>query len=567
MNYPTIDPATAPSTAPSAALSTLGLPSRGSILRRLSMGALSCSCILALAPALMTSQALAEDEGDSFWTEFIPSTDTRLIFVSSSEGRDSNTGLTADSPVKSLEKGYALLRDGSPDWMLLKRGDTWNEPLPVWNKSGRSESEIMIVGAYGDETVRPQIRPDSISGIRIFGNIAIEHVAFVGMHIEPMDRQPDETLSAIVLLKSVDNILFEDLYVGDWGGGFNLQAYNGAVGTDVRVNGCVVVDSWSATSHAGGIYAQNIDGLTIENCVLEHNGFNEEQGADPTIYNHNMYINNGTKNVIVRNNIVANASSHGIQLRPGGVVENNLFLNNPIAVLIGGGTHPDEGGVTGRVTNNLIMYGRGISENQPRSWGIDITNIRSAEVSGNILYSALLSANSLGINMRDHRSDSFGLMDLHVHNNTVVDWPGGLTIGEPGSQSHYENILVENNSLYLNTEADNKTMMNAFDSSDSSLTIRGNHYTNIGSDDRAFNDAGRYLDSAAWSSQVDRQGVFNTGASMPGGLGIDRYMADNGISGGLDEFIELARTMSRQHFNPVIQPASVYEWHAERLPD
>ena len=562
MNYPTIDPVTDPSTA----LPTIGLPSRGSILRRLSLGALSCSCILALAPALMTNQALADDEADSFWTDFIPSTDTRLIFVSSTEGSDSNTGYTADSPVKSLAKGYALLRDGSPDWMLLKRGDTWYEPLPVWDKSGRSESEIMIVGAYGDEIERPQIRPDNVSAIRIFGSVPIEHIAFVGMHFEPKDPQASERPSGVLLLKSVDNILFEDLYVANWKGNFNLQAFDGAIGTNVRLNGCVIVDAWSDTSHAQGIYSQSIDGLTIENCVIDHNGYNDAQNAPATIYNHNMYINNGTKNVVVRNNIISNASSHGIQLRPGGVVEDNLFLSNPIAILIGGGTHPDEGGVTGSIQNNLIMYGRNITDNQPRSWGIDITNIRSAEVSNNILYSAMLTSNSNAINMRDYRDDSFGLMDLSLRNNSIINWPGGLSVGAPGSQSHYENILVESNKFYLNTASNNKSMVDLFDSSDNSITIRNNEYNHIGSDSRAFRDSGRFMDSAQWSAQAEASGVFRLNSSMPSGLGIEEYLESNGVQGGLDDFIEMARTMSRQNFQPVILPESVYDWHAERLP-
>jgi len=559
MNYPTIAPSTAPS--------TIGLPSRGSVLRRLSLGALSCSCILALAPALTSSQALADDETGSFWTEFIPSTDTRLIFVSASEGKDTNTGLTADSPVKSLEKGYTLLRDGSPDWMLLKRGDTWNEPLPVWNKSGRSESEIMIVGAYGDETSRPQIRPENVSAIRIFGSIAIEHIAFVGMHFEPKNPQESDRASGVLLLKSVNNLLFEDLYVANWNGNFNLQAFDGAVGTDVRLNGCVVVDSWSDSSHAQGIYAQALDGLVIENCVIDHNGYNDDQNAPATIYNHNLYINNGTKNVIVRNNIIANASSHGIQLRPGGMIEDNLFLSNPIAILIGGGTHPEEGGVTGSVQNNLVMYGRNITDDQQRSWGIDITNIRSVEVNNNILYSAMLTPNSNAINMRDYRDDSFGLMDLSVRNNSIINWPGGLSVGAPGAQSHYENILIESNSFYLNTALDNKTMINLFDSSDSSLTIRNNEYNHIGSDSRAFNDSGRYMDSAGWSAQAEDSGLFNLGSSMPTGLGLETYLAANGIDGDMDDFIELARTMSRQNFNPVILPQVIYDWHAEQLSD
>ena len=51
-----------------------------------------------------------------------PSPTARIIYVSSSEGNDLNSGLSPSAPVRTLEAGYDLLRDGQPDWMLLKRG-------------------------------------------------------------------------------------------------------------------------------------------------------------------------------------------------------------------------------------------------------------------------------------------------------------------------------------------------------------------------------------------------------------------------------------------------------------
>ncbi len=563
MNYPTIDPATAPSTVPS----TLGLPSRGSILRRLSLGALSCSCILALAPALMTSQALAEDEGDSIWTEFIPSTDTRLIFVSSTEGKDTNTGYTADSPVKSLAKGYALLRDGSPDWLLLKRGDTWNERFPNWNKSGRSESEIMIVGAYGDLTVRPEIRPQGEAAIQMYGSTPVEHIAFVGLHLEPKNRQENQNFAGVVLLKDADNLLFEDLYVSNFSVNFNLQAFGGAIGKNIRLNGCVVVDAWSQDSHAQGIYSQSLEGLTIENCVFDHNGYMVEHGSMPTIFSHNMYINNGSLDVVIRNNIIANASSHGIQLRPGGIIEDNLFLSNPIGILLGSGMHPEADGVTGSVQRNLIMYGRSIGDELPRSGGIDVNNVREATIASNIFYKSEIGYNGSPINLED--THNYGITNTTISHNSIIDWHGGISITAPGQNQRFENIRLENNGIYRNLAIDtiSHPLVSVFDSSDGSVTISGNTYNYIGMHFRPFMDHSRNETIDYWKANVDPSGVYSSIDSLPAGFGIDKYLEDAGETGDLQDFLAMARKMSRAHVDPLLRPQAVYTWHQSRLPD
>ena len=61
----------------------------------------------------------------SGWTTFTASNDTRKIYVST-RGSDSNPG-TISSPVKSLKKAQELARNGYPDWILLKKGDTWTD--------------------------------------------------------------------------------------------------------------------------------------------------------------------------------------------------------------------------------------------------------------------------------------------------------------------------------------------------------------------------------------------------------------------------------------------------------
>ena len=62
---------------------------------------------------------------------------------------------TPTHPCATPAKAQTLLRNGSPDWMLLKKGDKWsggmNGPTSgAWNRTGgRSAAEPMLISSYG----------------------------------------------------------------------------------------------------------------------------------------------------------------------------------------------------------------------------------------------------------------------------------------------------------------------------------------------------------------------------------------------------------------------------------
>ena len=62
---------------------------------------------------------------------------------------------------------YSLLRDGDPDWILFKRGDTFIGSFSYFNDSGRSAQEPMVVTDYGDPTLpRPVIDAQTDTAFR-----------------------------------------------------------------------------------------------------------------------------------------------------------------------------------------------------------------------------------------------------------------------------------------------------------------------------------------------------------------------------------------------------------------
>ncbi|CAN0450143.1 unnamed protein product, partial [Phaeothamnion confervicola] len=80
-----------------------------------------------------------------------PSQDQRYIYVSSSSGSDLNTGFgeapcaaPCTGPVASLAKAMTLMRNGQPDWMLLKKGDSWTAAFGELKVSGASAARPML---------------------------------------------------------------------------------------------------------------------------------------------------------------------------------------------------------------------------------------------------------------------------------------------------------------------------------------------------------------------------------------------------------------------------------------
>src|SRR5690606_8062288 len=83
-------------------------------------------------------------------------------------------------------------------------------------------------------------------------------------------------------------------------------------------------------------------------------------GAGANMFNHNLYIQYSTdgNRLIVRNNIITRASSHGVHGRPGGLFENNFFARNAVGLQMGYNGHPLAAGVKAQAIGNVITEGQ-----------------------------------------------------------------------------------------------------------------------------------------------------------------------------------------------------------------
>ena len=369
--------------------------------------------------------------------------DAVAIHVSSSAGVDGRDGLTPGTAVKTIRRGQALLRDERGDRLLLKRGDTFGETFGGWNKSGHSPDAPLVIGAYGDGP-RPRIVANN-SVFNIYRGPLLHDVVVSGLHLVAAGRDPGAPdfdpaapgHPAVRIVQPVHRLTIEDCRIEFFDGNLILtgDARKGRL-QDVAVRRCVVLDAYcTGGAHSGqGLYADKVDGLTIEECVFDHNGWNEKvPRALPNIFRHNIYISNDTTGVRVRHNVIANGASHGIQMRSGGLCEGNLFVDNAIHAFLGG----EEATFRG----NVLVGGRDIDPKTPRGFGVTVAAGRGL-VEGNLLAHKPTTSGAAIVVESGKWSPASGV-SAEIRDNVVYNWSGnGLEVTvEAKSVSFHNNDL------------------------------------------------------------------------------------------------------------------------------
>ncbi len=381
------------------------------------------------------------------WTTFEDAIRERTFYVSSSDGRDSWSGIDASRPKRTIAAAKELLRDGHADKLLLKRGDRFEGGLGQWKKSGRHRKHPMLVSSYGDSDERPVLVVSEGGGLMTHGGGGspprVDHVAIVGLHFLADRPNGANDASGVSWHQPGRDFLIEDCVFERFSTGLVIQAIGGRH-QNFRLRRSVVIDSFNTVGgNPQGIYIVHVDGVLIEECVFDQNGWMpgiDKAGAD--IFSHNLYIDTNNSGVVVRDNIIASGASHGIQMRSGGLCEGNLLVRNSIALMMAGRSGPRAESAIAR--NNVILDGKNIDEETQRGWGIDFNDVVSGEISGNLIANngevgfplpLLLNGNGYGNHV--HK--------VEVSGNVIHDWNGPVQfLGDDQSLSQIvfrDNVL------------------------------------------------------------------------------------------------------------------------------
>jgi hypothetical protein len=512
------------------------------------------------------------------WTNITPSADTRIIYVSSSQGADANSGLSPESPFKTIAKGKTLLRSGSPDWLLLKRGDVFYERYGFLNVSGRSHDEPILISAYGTGD-RPTLNTRSDNAITT--NItAVNHVAIVGLHFnsntnDPADPDFTNTSAGYAFygVSPIDDLLIEDCFVEHYGTNLLFQDTQGPE-TNIRVRRNILVDSSGGRSQ--GVYVNGIENILFEENLFDHNGWSEGASADPSsIYNHNLYMSahNGG-DIVIRGNIFANASSHGLQARSGGVIENNLFLKNPIGLMFGNGTSYLPGGVEGHVADNVFMDGRDIN-GAPRGYAVEVGNTKPGGDS--VMERNIFAHDGQGVfpaivlhvgQAPTNIPEAVGLNDFVIRGNIVYDWYQALstdTAYVPGASglNALNDLTIEGNDFQNVMSTSTRIVRHGNPVVDGVETWDDNHYWDdspssgwfsVGTATRSFDDWQASLEPNANRTQRRYRDPNRT---------VGTYNRSLGGPATSDAFLAEARRQSRQNWRPAYTAGGVNDYVRE----
>ena len=445
------------------------------------------------------------------WTKFTASSDTRVIYVSSSQGSDSNSGLSQDAPVQTAAKGYSLLRNGHADWLLFRRGDTFQGGLPYLTKSGASKANPELIGAYGDlAQPRPYFKCTD-SFINIWGG-APSHIAIVGLHISQYDRNPNDPgynpnatgAEGIRWLTASSDVLIENCLVEWFQMGIDIQQ-----GSDYRLRRNVIRDCYSNNSNdASGSFIGPVDQLLVEGNIYDHNGYLPFVGNGRSVRDHDLYTYNCT-NVTVKNNIFANASSMGYKCKGEGsaaashdiAITGNLFAGDGIGLTFG--------------QNGEIPYS---------VQNINVSHNAFAQIGGNmILESGDIANEGLGV---DTKSIANATFDGNVFVNSTnagsrIVWAIKVSDWRP-----QKNITITNNIASPTFQY----TVGPFISNMSATTMSGNVVMSNGS---GYVDAARSV--ASYDSSI-------------------------GGSGTLDAFMNEAEKQKKGNWRPAFTPAAVISY-------
>jgi len=237
------------------------------------------------------------------WTVYTPSSDSLFVYVSNT-GNDAtcraytlaevgdpynpNSGVV---PCATINIGLSKTRNMMPDWLLLRRGDTWNKPLGEINvqnslhypfsRSGRSYYEPFVVTTYGNSNKRP--------------------ILHTGEHINAVDLvQPSGDYLAINGIEFISNGTATDLaegFVNIWGGNNMLIEdckfegyFHGIANQGNTLNFTIrrnqLLDNWYIE---GGTWAQGTFAANTKNLLYQEN-VNDRNGWNPEIPYHDMIL-------------------------------------------------------------------------------------------------------------------------------------------------------------------------------------------------------------------------------------------------------------------------------------
>jgi hypothetical protein len=534
------------------------------------------------------------------WTIFIPSVTSRLCYVSATGnngtaqyyspsdeeiGADPFTPVGAILPYSTYAAAAAVCRVGYDDWVLFKRGDTFETQIVPWG-SGADATYYALIGAYGSGAL-PVIYPTNQTTTAFIayaqsGNLAgLNYFAMIDLDFYSYLRDPDSgnyvgTDGALGFQfysngtgYDINHILFEGCRFRFFGSNEFIVANGGTTG-DIHIHRCVFLDNYReiVDGYSQGLWADEVDGFLLEECIFDHCGwYSYGQTSTPgpaRIYHHSTYLYN-CLDVTFENNIFLRSSSLGSKFTSDGEVSfkditltGNLWLGGEQALAIhnyGTETNHWENIL---VKDNVVAH---MDYDNPTQrglgWGMQIHAGHDGIIEGNLFidWAEVAIDNTRALELGQIISN------LEVKNNTVVrmNAHGGCDTGYAFHilSGTYSGISFSGN--VLEELAEPHGMIFVQDAADiGDLTFSVNRY-HAGSE--LFAIGGTTYDYAGWCTQSGESGSSFAAASFPAGTrSLAGYMTSLGETATIAAFIAKCRAMNRDAWDTDFAAPAVVNW-------
>ena len=234
------------------------------------------------------------------------------------------------------------------NWLLFERGYEYDNLGRILDRDTNGESELnpLYLGAYG-EGDKPEIKSELYQFQESSDNLVIQDLHFSGR----------------VFVTYANNVLLDNVTVTDDQSSFinssgitvrNSEFYDIYTSTD---------ESEDFSGHSGriqGIFINKTDGALLEGNLFDYiawrEGYEDGDVQPPTMWSQNMYLAETMTDVTVRDTISMRAASFGAQVRSGGFIEDNVFIDNNAGLNFVGSDYKGSGplGQYTLATDNIV---------------------------------------------------------------------------------------------------------------------------------------------------------------------------------------------------------------------
>jgi hypothetical protein len=235
-----------------------------------------------------------------------------IIYVDNTAGQGNDSTCAPQSPpvtntpaagtqCATIAHAVTLLRNGKPDWLLLKNGDTFNpnDTFGSISVSGLSKTQLMVLATYGTSTTQPTVLVNASTPCLTQHDVGQADFIFLyGIRFYAFTRDPNNasfsltdatTNSECLQWRSVSTASFNFVDIENIHASFfdlaidadtNGGAEPGATCTTCTMvlNGNVITNDYpdNFNDHSQAAFLSGIGNLTLTWNAWDSNGFNQQ---------------------------------------------------------------------------------------------------------------------------------------------------------------------------------------------------------------------------------------------------------------------------------------------------